>query len=372
MGGLVEYFRIYFVIQSSPDSKVFFPANFVYNIYMSVVIIIIDHKIRIGKGYDKMSELIINAKGLTKNFGEFEAVKNISLQIPKGKVFGLLGPNGAGKTTCLKMLTGLLVPTAGEIIIDGKDPHNSSEKAEIKKMLGLIPQEIVIWEDLTVLENMEFVASIYKVPKDVAKERIDKLIGEIHLVDKRKTLAKNLSGGLKRRLNIIMGLVHDPEIVVCDEPTPGLDPQSRKLVWEFIQDLSKVKNKTVILTTHFMEESDKLSDLVAIMDYGEIIVVDTPDNLKNSIGEGDLIEIHLNDDDLLEPSLERLTGYNGLEDVKLDNSTLLVRTLNAPSKLAGILNQIEAIEGLEVVDMKIRKNTLEDVFLHLTGRKLRD
>ncbi|MCY3410565.1 MAG: ABC transporter ATP-binding protein [Candidatus Heimdallarchaeota archaeon] len=315
---------------------------------------------------------IIEAENLTKKFDDFIAVDGISLKIPKGKVFGFLGPNGAGKTTSLKMLTGLLVPNAGKIIIDGKDPNKSSDNQKIKNMLGLIPQDIVIWEDLTVQENLEFVASIYKVPKDEAKERIDKLIKEIHLEEKRKVLAKKLSGGLKRRLNVIMALVHEPSIVVCDEPTPGLDPQSRTLVWEFIQDLTRVKGKTVILTTHFMEEADRLSDVVAIIDAGKILVTDTPDNLKNSIGEGDLIEIHINQEDLLDEALERLENFEGLEHVQLLNSTLLVRTLNAPKKLASILNRIEAIEGLEVTDMKIRKTTLEDVFLHLTGRNLRE
>ncbi len=319
-----------------------------------------------------MSELIIQAKQLSKKFGDFEAVKKVTLEIPKGIVYGFLGPNGAGKTTSLKMLTGLLIPTSGEIRINDLDPGKSTDNTTIKSMIGLIPQEIVIWDDLTVHENLMLMAAIYEVPKDIAKKRVKKLICDIHLEDKRDTLGKKLSGGLKRRLNIIMALVHEPEIVVCDEPTPGLDPQSRALVWDFIQDLTRVKNKTVILTTHFMEEADKLSDIVAIIDNGEILKIDTPDNLKNSIGEGDLIEINLNDDNLLAEAERRLQDFKGLEEVLVRDSILSVRTLNAPSKLANILNAIEAIDGLEVSDMKIRKSTLEDVFLHLTGRKLRE
>ena len=319
-----------------------------------------------------MSETIISADGLSKNYGDLLAVDNISLQIPKGKVFGFLGPNGAGKTTSLKMLTGLLVPTSGKIVIDGKNPDNSSDLREIKTMLGLIPQEIVLWEDLTVEENLHFVASLYKIPKDIATERIDNLISEIILEDKRKVQVKKLSGGLKRRLNIIMALVHEPDIVVCDEPTPGLDPQSRALVWKFIQDLTQVKGKTVILTTHFMDEADELSDEIAIIDDGKILVTDTPDNLKNSIGEGDLIEIHLNDDNLVDDAVKNLEDHKGLLGVKRLNGTIQIRVLNAPSKLAAILNSIEIIEGLEVEDMKIRKTSLEDVFLHLTGRRLRE
>lgn len=319
-----------------------------------------------------MSETIITAYGLSKNYGDLLAVNNISLEIPKGKIFGFLGPNGAGKTTSLKMLTGLLVPSSGEIRIDGKNPENSSDKEQIKAMLGLIPQEIVLWEDLTVEENLHFVASLYKIPKDEAKKRVDKLISEIFLEDKRKVQVKKLSGGLKRRLNIIMALVHEPEIVICDEPTPGLDPQSRALVWKFLQDLTKVKGKTVILTTHFMDEADVLSDEIAIIDDGKILVTDTPDNLKNSIGEGDLIEIHLNDDNLVDEAIKLLQAHKGLLGVKRLNGTIQIRVLNAPSKLAAILNSIEIIEGLEVQDMKIRKTSLEDVFLHLTGRRLRE
>jgi len=236
----------------------------------------------------------------------------------------------------------------------------------------MIPQEIVIWDDLTVQENMEYVASLYRLPADQAKTNIDSLIKEIHLEDKRHDLAKNLSGGLKRRLNIIMGLVHDPEIIVCDEPTPGLDPQSRALVWDFIRDLSQKYGKTVILTTHFMEEADRLSDIVAIMDHGKLLVVDTPENLRQSIGEGDLVEIHLNDDNLLDEAYTKLQDHKSVLDLKLVSDMLQLRCLNAPSKLASIFNRIEEIEGLVVKDVKIRNATLEDVFIHLTGRELRE
>jgi ABC-2 type transport system ATP-binding protein len=169
-----------------------------------------------------------------------------------------------------------------------------------------------------------------------------------------------------------MGLVHDPDIVVCDEPTPGLDPQSRTLVWQFIKDLSRKKGKTVILTTHFMEEADRLSDIVAIIDHGELLIVDTPEDLRNSIGEGDLVEINLNDNSLLDEAFKRLQNYEKIEEVKLIGDMIQLRCLNAPSKLAGIFNQIEAIEGLVVADVKIRNATLEDVFIHLTGRELRE
>lgn len=297
-------------------------------------------------------------------------MKDLSIQIPKGKIFGFLGPNGAGKTTSLNILTGLLQPTGGSISVEGRDPH--SDKSVISDKFGLIPQELVIWETLTVRENMEFVASLYKMDKETKAQRIDRLIQQINLEDKANVLAKNLSGGLKRRLNIILGLVHDPEVVVCDEPTPGLDPQSRTLVWQFIQDLSKKQGKTVILTTHFMEEADRLSDTVAIVDHGSLLVMDKPENLKNSIGEGDLVEIHLNDENYLEPANEAVKTLDFIDQSELIFGTLQIRCLNAASKMAKIFTALEPIEGLEVVDMKIRKSTLEDVFIHLTGRELRD
>ncbi|MHA2502446.1 MAG: ABC transporter ATP-binding protein [Candidatus Kariarchaeaceae archaeon] len=317
-----------------------------------------------------MSTPVIETTSLHKNYGDLEAVKDLNIKVESAQVFGFLGPNGAGKSTSLKMMVGLLKPTSGDVLINGKDPAKHSQ--ELKAKIGHIPQDIVIWEELTVEENLWYMASLYRIPKDQAKASIDRLIDEIQLEDKRKARAKTLSGGLKRRLNIILGLVHEPDIVVCDEPTPGLDPQSRTLVWEFILDLAKKKGKTVILTTHFMEEADRLSDTVAIIDHGKLLVVDTPENLKNSIGEGDLIEIKLNDDDLYDEALARLQDYPNLDNVGIYAGNLQVNCLNAPSKLAGILNAIEAIEGLDVVDMKIRKATLEDVFIHLTGRELRE
>lgn len=315
-------------------------------------------------------DAIIEVKDLKKNYGDLEAVKGITLSIPRGKIFGFLGPNGAGKTTSLKIFVGLLKATSGTVHIDGLLASKNMKK--INCMLGLIPQDLVLWEDLTVEENLLFVGEMYQVPMKIRKEKIDSLLKEISLEDKRNTLVRNLSGGLKRRLNIIMGLVHDPEIVVADEPTPGLDPQSRSLVWDFLRDLTRVKNKTVILTTHFMDEADRLSDMIAIMDHGELLVVDTPENLRNSIGEGDLIELQFNEDMFIEKAANALKELIGILEVKTLGMLLQIRCLNAPSRLTEILNIVTNIKGLEVVDMKIRKTTLEDVFLHLTGRALRD
>ena len=322
----------------------------------------------------------IEVFNLTKTFGKgdkkVEAVKDVSLAIKKGEIFGFLGPNGAGKTTSLRMIVGLLQPNSGEVKICGMNPSNRKHKSKIKRKLGIIPQEISLYEELTVEENLWFMAHCYRMSKQEAKPRIDGLIAKVGLEDKRKALVKNLSGGLKRRANLIMGLVHDPEIVLCDEPTPGLDPQSRVVVWEFIKNLPS-EGKTVLLTTHFMEEADRLSNRVAIIDNGEILVLDTPKKLKASIGEGDLVELVLSvkEDIHLQKIAESLKKMNDgkttIEDVFQSGTSLIVRSKDVISKLSRILNYIEEM-GVEVENMSIRNTTLEDVFIHLTGRALRN
>ncbi len=200
----------------------------------------------------------IEVSNLVKTFGKgdqkVEAVKGISLAVNKGEIFGFLGPNGAGKTTSLRMIVGLLQPNEGDVKIFGVNPNDRKYKSQIKRMIGIIPQEISLYQELTVEENLWFMARAYRLPKQEAKERIDALINKVGLEDKRKARVKNLSGGLKRRTNVIMGLVHDPEIVLCDEPTPGLDPQSRVVVWDFINSLPK-EGKTVLLTTRNQEKN---------------------------------------------------------------------------------------------------------------------
>ncbi|MFX0207680.1 MAG: ABC transporter ATP-binding protein [Candidatus Hodarchaeota archaeon] len=329
----------------------------------------------------ELADIAIEVNNLTKTFGKgeqkVEAVKRISLSVKRGEIFGFLGPNGAGKTTSLRMIVGLLEPDEGVVKIFGMDPKDGKNTKTLKKLLGIIPQEISLYEELTVEENLWFMAKAYRIQKEVAENRINNLISRLGLDDKRKSLVKNLSGGLKRRVNVIMGLVHDPVLILCDEPTPGLDPQSRVVVWEFIQNLPK-EGKTVILTTHFMEEADRLSDRVAIIDHGEILVLNTPKKLKASIGEGDLLEFDLADDseEHLQKMADLLKGFTtskGLtvEDAYISESRMVVRALNVIPNLAQILNRIEK-HGAVVDNMAIRNTTLEDVFINLTGRALRN
>jgi ABC-2 type transport system ATP-binding protein len=312
-------------------------------------------------------EVIDLHKSFDKGSDAVKAVNGVSLSINENELFGFLGPNGAGKTTCLKMMIGLLKPDSGQVRIFGKDPF--TEKGGFKNKISIIPQETVMYPDLTVEENLQFIANLYDIPKNVASPRIEDLIKKMDLESKKKTLTRKLSGGLKRRLNIILALVNDPTIILCDEPTPGLDPQSRLVVWDFLQNLPK-QGKTVILTTHFMEEADRLCDRIAIIDNGEILVSNTTLELKKSIGEGDLLEISLLNDSLLDNVNTALNEDETINSSINISNTIVIRGKNIVSRLNKLLGIVEKIA--EIQDIKLRRTTLEDVFIELTGRTLRD
>ena len=309
---------------------------------------------------------ILETQNLTKKYNSFLAVDGLNLRIRKGEVFGFLGPNGAGKTTSIKMMVGLLKPTEGGVLIEGEEIE-SVEKGKI----GVCPQDLVIWDGLTCEENIALIGDMYEVPGKVLKERIKQLLRDLILSDKTKTLASQLSGGMKRRLNLAMALIHEPEIVVLDEPSAGLDPQSRLVLWEYIRSLSKEKGKTIILTTHIMEEADRLSDRIAIMDHGKLLVLDTPESLKKKIGGGDVVEIQLSNPGMNEKVVSLMKSMEGIEEVKEIKGKVNVRALDAVSKLPGMIRSIEEM-GISILDTSIRRNTLEDVFIHLTGRGLRE
>jgi len=309
---------------------------------------------------------VIETQNLTKKYNSFLAVDGLNLRIKKGEVFGFLGPNGAGKTTSIKMMVGLLKPTKGRVLIDGEEIE-SVEKGKI----GVCPQDLVIWDGLTCEENIALIGDMYEVPGNVLKEGIKQLLRDLILSDKTKTLASQLSGGMKRRLNLAMALIHDPEIVVLDEPSAGLDPQSRLVLWEYIHSLSKEKGKTIILTTHIMEEADRLSDRIAIMDHGKLLVLDTPESLKKKIGRGDVVEIQLSNPEMNDKVVSLMRSMEGIEEVKEIKGKVNVSALDAVSKLPGMIRSIEEM-GVSILDTSIRRNTLEDVFIHLTGRGLRE
>ena len=316
-----------------------------------------------------MPEVVLETQNLTKHYGDLTAVDDLSLKIFEGEVLGFLGPNGAGKTTAIHMMCGLLKPDAGHVFIQGEPLSEASDT--LRTRVGVCPQEIVIWERLTCIEQLQFIGQMYGLPGRLARQRGDSLLNALDLLDKRSKLARTLSGGMKRRLNLAMALVHDPDIVVLDEPEAGLDPQSRVKVRQYIQSLAQTK--TVILTTHNMDEADRVADRVAIIDHGKLLVVDTPDELKFRVGEGDVIEVTVEDLDSHNPE-----WVSGLlpdpitpEMMEIDDGQLRIRTHNAVGILPTILEALEAI-GLIPSDVRIRANTLEDVFIKLTGKKLRE
>ncbi len=322
-----------------------------------------------------MSNVVLETEGLTKSYGSLTAVKDLTLQVYEGEVFGLLGPNGAGKTTSINMMCGLLRPDAGHVSVKGVPIREADD--QVRARVGVCPQDIVLWERLTCLEQLQFIGQMYGLSGREARQRGLELLEELDLVDKQKVQARRLSGGMQRRLNLAMALVHDPEIVVLDEPEAGLDPQSRIKVREYIQSLAR--KKTVILTTHNMDEADRVADRVAIIDHGELLVLDTPEALKRSVGEGDVVEIDLSGlsgkQDRVLRAVRPLVKQtvDSAEAVRLEEARglLTVRALNAVGALPAILSALEPLD-LQAGDVRVRKNTLEDVFIRLTGRRLRE
>ncbi len=311
----------------------------------------------------------IEAKGLVKRYGDFTAVDGLTVSVDEGEVFGFLGPNGAGKTTSIRMMTGLTRPTSGEVWIQGKRVGQGG-RAE-RGLVGLCPQNIVVWEHLTCKENLLFVADMYAVPRAESQRRARELLETLRLDEKSDELAVRLSGGMKRRLNLALALVHSPPVIVLDEPSAGLDPQSRIVVHDFIQDLGAKEGKTVILTTHEMDVADRLSRRVAIMDRGKLKVVDTPERLKNTVGEGDTVVLRLKDAARAQEAAAAAASVEGVRGAVAVSREVRFQALNAVARLREVYAALERL-GIEVEDASMRKNTLEDVFIQLTGRALRE
>lgn len=240
---------------------------------------------------------IIEVKNLTKKFKDFLAVDNVSFEVKKGEIFAFLGPNGAGKSTTIKMLTTLLDPTDGEILINNENPRRS--KDAVRKSFGIVFQDPSLDDDLSARENMELHAVLYSVPSNIRKARIEELMKFVDLWDRRSDLVKTFSGGMKRRLEIARGLLHHPKILFLDEPTLGLDPQTRNHMWQYVQNLNKEENMTVFFTTHYMEEAERIAQRIAIIDHGKIIATGTSEELKTQTGKSSLEEAFL-----------KLTGYS--------------------------------------------------------------
>jgi len=305
---------------------------------------------------------MIKIEGLIKRFGELTAVDGLNFEIQKNEIFGLLGPNGAGKTTTISMICGLLPPSKGKITFD------IPLVKDRKSIIGYCPQENIFYPKLTCFEQLVFIGRIYGLSSKTVKKRAIELLNLMGLTDKSNVWAGNLSGGMKRRLNICLSLIHNPEILILDEPEAGLDPQSRILVRDFIKAFGK--EKTIILTTHNMDEADRLADRVAIIDYGKLLLLDTPKNLKRSVGKGDILELVLQKGDLSSINQFAKDVDSLSMNIKITDDSVLIKHSNIIEHLSTIKILAET-NGLKISEIKLRENTLEDVFIHLTGRNLR-
>ena len=311
--------------------------------------------------------IALEVRNLVRRYGDLLAVDQLSFEVKRGEIFGFLGPNGAGKTTAIRMMCGLLKPTEGEVFIDGKRVvmgNNADQRAKV----GICPQENILWSKLTCFEQLVFSARMYNIPVQIARSRADQLLQKMGLESKRNKLAGTLSGGMKRKMNVILALMHDPDIMVFDEPEAGLDPPSRVVVREFIRESSQ--DKTVIVTTHNMDEAEQIADRVAIIDSGRLLQLDTPHNLKRSIGEGDILELKLTSYDTTSVERAEIKLKQGGFSVVLDNNTCIIRAMDLVPKIHMIYQVLEN-EKISIGEMRVRENTLEDVFIHLTGKSLR-
>jgi len=308
---------------------------------------------------------IVKLENLSKVFKrgkeEFYAVNKVSFGINKGEIFGLLGPNGAGKTTTLMMLTTLLKPSAGTALVNAFDI--SKQPSQVRKSIGMVFQDPSSDDILTGYENLKLHALLYGVPGEVAEKRIAEVLKLVDLEDRKDDLVKTYSGGMRRRLEIARGLIHHPQVLFLDEPTLGLDPQTREHIWTYIQKLVKEEKITIVLTTHYMDEADMLCDRVAIIDRGQIVALDTPGNLKKIIG-GDVVRIKIK---IIDADLEALKKLSYVKKVEMMDSEVHITVEEARKHLPEILETVGKAESVSV-----REPTLNDVFLHYTGKEIRD
>jgi len=309
----------------------------------------------------------IEVRSIVKKFGEFTAVNGISFAVEEGEIFGLLGPNGAGKSTLIRMLVTLLPPTAGTAIVNGFDVMKQSDG--VRQSIGVIPQAMTSDLELSVEENLLIFAKLYGVPRAKRDPLIDDLLAAVELTQWRHAQVKNLSGGMRRRVEIARGLVHEPRIFFLDEPTTGLDPVSRVAVWEMLRRIKAERDLTVLLTTHYMDEADKLCDRIAIVDHGDLKALDSPLKLKASIPGKNTLEVSFSS---TPPGWqERLERLPEVESVTAHENVFRIATGNGPATTLALM-ELASSEGLTVQSLSVQSTTLDDVFVHYTGRALRD
>jgi len=309
----------------------------------------------------------IEVDHLVKKFNDLVAVNDITFNVANGEIFGLLGPNGAGKTTLIRMMTTLTPPSSGTARIGGHDIIKDADG--VRHVLGVIPQAFTSDPELTARENMLIHAKLYGVPADKRSSLIDALLESVDLLKFRDALVRTFSGGMRRRLEIARGLVHSPQIMFLDEPTTGLDPVSRTNVWEMIRALRDRSELTILITTHYMDEADKLCDQIAIVDHGKLAALDTPDRLKDSIPGADVVEAEFVE--APHDWLGQLRGLAQVASVTQRDQVVRLSSHDGPATVAALMDLARA-RKVTVRKVSVQSTTLDDVFLHYTGRELRD
>ena len=309
----------------------------------------------------------IDVRNIVKKFGDFTAVKGISFAVAEGEIFGLLGPNGAGKSTLIRMMTTLIPPTSGTVLVDGFDVITQSD--DVRRAIGVIPQAMTSDLDLSVYENLLIFAKLYGVPRQKRTQLIKDLLEAVELTQWSDKLVKNLSGGMRRRVEIARGLVHEPHVFFLDEPTTGLDPVSRVAVWEMLHKVKRERDLTILITTHYMDEADKLCDRIAIVDHGELKALDSPMTLKASIPGKNVIEVSFT---ATPPGwAESLEHLPEVEAVTRHDSVFKIATSNGPATTTALV-AAAGRANVPVNSLSVQSTSLDDVFVHYTGRGLRD
>jgi ABC-2 type transport system ATP-binding protein len=309
----------------------------------------------------KMSDShIIEVEHLVKNYADLRAVNDVTFSVDRGEIFGLLGPNGAGKTTTISILCTLSKPTSGRALVNGFDV--ARQQGQVRQCIGLVFQDPSLDDRLTALENMDFHARVYNVPASLRKERIEQVLKMVELWERRRDIVKTFSGGMKRRLEIARGLIHRPRVLFLDEPTLGLDPQTRHRLWEFILGLRETEGTTVFLTTHYMDEAEYASR-IAVIDHGQLIALDSPGGLKGRVG-GDVISLSTADDQKARAELQARYKI----EPRYDGGQLSFEIADGEKFIPTLIKGLET----EILSISLRRPTLDDVFLKLTGRGLRD
>jgi ABC-2 type transport system ATP-binding protein len=314
-----------------------------------------------------MSQFAVEVKDLTKRFGDFCAVDRLNFQVENGEIFGLLGPNGAGKSTLIRMLTTLVPPTSGTATVNGFDVVQNANG--VRNSIGVIPQAMTSDLDLSAIENMSIFAKLYGLPRDKRKQMIKDLLKAVDLEQWADKPVKLFSGGMRRRLEIARGLVHEPKIFFLDEPTTGLDPVSRVAVWEMLARLKRERDLTIIVTTHYMDEADKLCDRIAIIDHGKLAALDSPLKLKASIPGKNILEVSFSH---LPPGWEdKLRALPDVAEIKSEDKAFRLSTNNGLRTTSALMDLAREAD-VALTSLSVQSTTLDDVFVYYTGHQLRD